>query len=273
MKGLKDKVILVTGATSGIGQAIAIRFAEEQSKVGINYRKDISKGEATDALLQQASQSTIGLPADTVLLQGDVTQTEQVERMFQQVIERFGRLDVLVNNAGIQIAAESDKLSVDDFDRVLAVNLKGSFLCAQQAIQQFLKQDSGGSIINISSVHEIIPKPQYLGYSVSKGGMENLTRTLALEFSDKNIRVNAVGPGATITPINDAWKDDPEARAEVESHIPMARSGTSSEMAAAVAFLASDEATYITGQTLFVDGGLTLYPDFRSPWSSGGVKK
>jgi glucose 1-dehydrogenase len=123
-------------------------------------------------------------------------------------------------------------------------------------------------ILNISSVHQEIPKPRFLGYSVSKGGMQNLTRTLALEYAGRGIRVNGIGPGATVTPINRAWIDDPEKRAMVESHIPMGRAGTSEEMAAVAAFLASDEAAYITGQTLFVDGGLTLYPDFRTAWSS-----
>jgi glucose 1-dehydrogenase len=123
-------------------------------------------------------------------------------------------------------------------------------------------------IVNDSSVHEIIPKPQYLSYSISKGGMENLTKTLALEYADRGIRVNAVGPGAIVTPINSSWTDDPKRRAEVESHIPMGRVGNPEEIAAAFAFLASDEASYITGQTLFACGGLTLYPEFRLPWSS-----
>jgi glucose 1-dehydrogenase len=125
-----------------------------------------------------------------------------------------------------------------------------------------------GAIVNVSSVHQEIPKPRFVGYSVSKGGMQNLTRTLALEYASRGIRVNAVAPGATVTPINRAWIDDPDKRAQVESHIPMRRAGTSEEMAAVAAFLFSDEAGYMTGQTLFVDGGLTLYPSFESTWSS-----
>jgi glucose 1-dehydrogenase len=135
-------------------------------------------------------------------------------------------------------------------------------------VQHFLAEQKPGVILNISSVHQIIPKPKYIGYSVSKGGMQNLTTTFALEYADKGIRVNSIGPGATITPINQAWVDDPVKRAQVESHIPMRRAGTSEEMAAVCAFLASDEAAYITGQTVFVDGGLTLYPSFATPWSS-----
>jgi glucose 1-dehydrogenase len=151
---------------------------------------------------------------------------------------------------------------------VLGVNLRGAFLCAREAIKHFLAQNKPGAIVNVSSVHQIIPKPRFLSYSVSKGGMQNLTHTLALEYAGRGIRVNGIGPGATVTPINRAWIDDPEKRAMVESHIPMGRAGTAEEMAAVTVFLCSDEAAYITGQTLFVDGGLTLYPDFRTAWSS-----
>jgi glucose 1-dehydrogenase len=157
---------------------------------------------------------------------------------------------------------------MSDFDRVLNVNLRGAFLCSRAAIRHFL-QAGGGVIVNNSSVHELIPKPKYVAYSISKGGMGNLTRTLALEYASQRIRVNAVAPGAIVTPINDAWTHDERARMGVESHIPMGRAGAPEEIAAAVAFLASDEATYITGQTLYVCGGLTLYPEFRTAWSSG----
>ena len=152
--------------------------------------------------------------------------------------------------------------------KVLAVNLRGAFMCAREAIRSFLAEDKQGVIVNVSSVHQLIPKPDYLGYSVSKGGMQNLTRTLALEYAGRGIRVNGIGPGATITPINSAWIDDPVKKEQVESHIPMARAGTADEMAGVTCFLASDDGAYITGQTLFVDGGLTLYPSFREPWSS-----
>jgi glucose 1-dehydrogenase len=188
--------------------------------------------------------------------------------MFRQVVDEYGLVDILINNAGIQVAAESDQLPIQHFDKVLAVNLRGAFLCAQQAIRQFLQADQPGTIVNVSSVHQVIPKPRFLGYSVSKGGMQNLTHTLALEYAGRGIRVNGIGPGATVTPINRSWIDDPEKRAMVESHIPMGRAGDAEEMAAVTAFLCSDEAGYITGQTIFVDGGLTLYPDFRTTWSS-----
>src|SRR3712207_7449184 len=150
----------------------------------------------------------------------------------------------------------SDELSSRDFDRVLAVNLRGSFMCAREALRHFIAHDKPGAIVNVSSVHQLIPKPGYLGYSASKGGMQNLTRTLALEYAPRGIRVNGVGPGATVTPINRAWIDDPVKRAQVEEHIPMRRAGDADEMAGVTCFLASDLAAYITGQTIFVDGGL-----------------
>jgi glucose 1-dehydrogenase len=188
--------------------------------------------------------------------------------MVNTVVNEFGSLDILINNAGIQKECPSHEIKTEDFDSVLTVNLRGAFLCARETIKHLLSQNRSGVIINISSVHEIIPRPFYLSYSISKGGMENMTKTLALEYASRGIRVNGVAPGATITPINEEWVNDPGKKAVVESHIPMSRAGTSEEMAAAVAFLASDEAAYITGQTLFIDGGLTLYADFREAWSA-----
>jgi glucose 1-dehydrogenase len=203
-----------------------------------------------------------------VLVQGDVSKEDDAVRMVEETVGQLGGIDVLVNNAGIQISRPSHELSSEDFERVLSVNLRGAFLCAREAIRRFLDANSPGIVVNVSSVHQLIPKPEYLGYSVSKGGMQNLTRTLALEYADKNIRVNGIGPGATITPINRAWIDDPVKKEQVESHIPMRRAGTADEMAGVTCFLASDHAAYITGQTVFVDGGLTLFADFREPWSS-----
>jgi glucose 1-dehydrogenase len=203
-----------------------------------------------------------------VLVGADVSKEDEVVRMVGEAIEGLGGVDVLVNNAGIQISRPSDELSSADFDKVLAVNLRGAFMCAREAIKHLLEEEKAGSIVNISSVHQLIPKPDYLGYSVSKGGMQNLTRTLALEYAGRGIRVNGIGPGATITPINSAWIEDPVKKEMVESHIPMARAGTADEMAGVTCFLASDDAAYITGQTIFVDGGLTLFPSFREPWSS-----
>src|SRR6201994_3147387 len=203
-----------------------------------------------------------------ILVAADVSDEQAVDQMFGRVLREYGRLDILVNNAGIQIAGDSHELSAADFDKVLAVNLRGAFLCARQAVRAFLAAERPGVIVNVSSVHQVIPKPRFLGYSVSKGGMQNLTRSLALEYAARGIRVNGIGPGATVTPINRSWIDDPVKREQVESHIPMARAGTADEMGGVACFLASDDAAYITGQTIFVDGGLTLFPSFREPWSS-----
>ncbi|MGY1634091.1 glucose 1-dehydrogenase [Geodermatophilus sp. SYSU D01186] len=272
MNGLRGKKALVTGGSSGIGQAIAIRLGQEGVDVAINYVGPPTGAEETrDAIehgVEICMKEMSAAGTHPILVAADVSQEEQVAAMYERVLAEYGRVDLLINNAGIQIAADSDELPVAAFDKVLAVNLRGAFLCAQRAIRSWLSGGSGGSIVNVSSVHQVIPKPRFVGYSVSKGGMQNLTRTLALEYAGRGIRVNGIGPGATVTPINRSWIDDPVKRRMVESHIPMRRAGGAEEMAAATAFLCSDEAAYITGQTLFVDGGLTLYPSFETTWSS-----
>ncbi|PWU01297.1 MAG: sugar dehydrogenase [Terriglobia bacterium] len=266
---LDGKNVLITGASSGIGQAIAVRFAEDGANVAINYRSGAEQADATRARVRAAHAAVGNGGRRSMIVQADVSDPQQVQAMFARVLEEFGRLDVLVNNAGIQKVAASHEIDPADFDRVLNVNVRGPFLCAQEAIRHFLSRPGGGVILNNSSVHETIPKPKYLPYSVSKGGLENLTRTLALEYAGRGIRVNAVGPGAVVTPINRAWIDNPQARAEVESHIPMGRAACPEEIASVFAFLASDDASYITGQTIYACGGLTLYPEFRVAWSSG----
>ena len=268
MPGVKGKGVLVTGGTSGIGQAIAVRFAEYGANVAINYLRQPGEATETEEQVQTCVNRVQHEGVRDVLVQGDVSEERDVEKMVGEAIRGLGGLDVLVNNAGIQISRHSHELSSEDFDKVLAVNLRGAFMCAREAIRHFLAEGKAGVIINVSSVHQLIPKPDYLGYSVSKGGMQNLTRTLALEYAGRGIRVNGIGPGATVTPINRAWIDDPVKREQVESHIPMARAGTADEMGGVACFLASDDAAYITGQTIFVDGGLTLFPSFREPWSS-----
>lgn len=271
MKGLSGKNALVTGASSGIGQAIAVRLGHEGANVAINYLDVEEDPEATARRVeayQECGETVRRCGGRTSLVQADVSREADVQAMVSQVVDELGAIDILVNNAGIQIGDDSESLSADHFDRVLGVNLKGAYLCSREVIRRLLAEERSGTIVNVSSVHQTIPKPRFLAYSVSKGGMQNLTRTLALEYADRGIRVNALGPGATVTPINRAWTEDPDKRAQVESHIPMGRPGDAEEMAAAVAFLCSDEAAYVTGQTLYVDGGLTLYPDFRTAWSS-----
>jgi glucose 1-dehydrogenase len=267
MSRLLGKNVLVTGASSGIGEAIAIRFAEEGANVAMNYHSGQDRAEAVKEKALEAAKAA-NYKVNCFTVQANVSDEKQVTGMFAATVKELGSLDILINNSGIQIAAESDKVEMADFDKVIGVNLRGAFLCAREAIRHFLERKAKGSIVFNSSVHEIIPKPLYIPYSISKGGMENMTRTLALEYADRGIRVNAIGPGAIVTPINMAWINDPKAKAEVESHIPMGRAGTSEEIAGVFAFMASDDASYITGQTLFACGGLTLYPEFRTAWSS-----
>ena len=269
MRRLDGKNVLVTGASSGIGQSIAVRFAAEGANVAINYRSGAQQAETTRQMVRQAYEHA-GIPTrKEMVVQADVSQEDQVKSMFQQVIDELGSLDVLVNNAGIQKVAASHETDIADFDRILSVDVRGPFLCAREAIRHFLSRGGGGVVLNNSSVHQLIPKPKYVSYSISKGGLENMTRTLALEYAGRGIRVNAVGPGAVVTPINRAWIDNPQAKADVESHIPMGRAACPEEIASVFAFLASDDASYITGQTIYACGGLTLYPEFRVAWSSG----
>ncbi|MCE7989910.1 MAG: SDR family oxidoreductase [Caldilinea sp. CFX5] len=271
MKGLQGKNVLVTGGSSGIGQAIAVRFGQEGANVAINYIgrvEDAIKTEEMIHAVHDCADHIRNMGGKVTMVQADVAKEEEVVRMVRTTVDELGGLDILVNNAGIQISKSSHELDMMSFDKVLNVNMRGAFMCAREAIKHFLATGKAGSIVNISSVHQIIPKPKYVGYSASKGAMQNLTRTLALEYAGNGIRVNAIGPGATVTPINRAWIDDPVKRDMVTSHIPLGRAGTSEEMAAAVAFLCSDEGAYITGQTIYVDGGLTLFGDFRTAWSS-----
>lgn len=269
MKGLAGKNALITGASSGIGQAIAIRLAQEGCNIAINYRKSVEDAEDTEErAMQKACGQVEECGVKSLLIQGDLSEEGDILEMIDTVVDKFGSIDILINNAGIQTEYASHEIPTEEFDRVLSINLRGAFLCARETIKHFLSQNRSGIIINVSSVHEVIPRPLYLTYSISKGGMGNLTKTLALEYADRGIRVNAIAPGATITPINEAWANDPEKTAIVSSHIPMGRPGTAEEMAAAAAFLASEEAAYITGQTLFIDGGLTLHADFREAWSA-----
>jgi glucose 1-dehydrogenase len=268
MRGLKGKNVLITGGTSGIGQAIAVRFAEYGANVAINYLRAPEDARETEEQVHSCLARVRQMGVRDVLVGGDVSEEDDVVAMVDSAADQLGDLDILINNAGIQISRASHELPAAEFDKVLGVNLRGSFLCAREAIKRFLEAATPGVIINVSSVHQLIPKPNYLSYSTSKGGIQSLTQTLALEYAGRGIRVNAIGPGATVTPINRAWSDDPVKRAMVESHIPVARAATADEMAGVTCFLASDDAAYITGQTLFVDGGLTLFADFREPWSS-----
>ena len=261
MKRLNNRRALITGATQGIGRAIAEKFLEEGATVLLTdfVEDDVIRG-VTDNLASRFPGRAFGKRLD-------VEDERQVIAGFQFIRDVLGGCDVLVNNAGINRENPSELFSASDFDKILAVNLRGAFLCSREAIKLFLQQGSG-VIINNSSNHELVPKPGFIAYSASKGGLGNLTRTLALEYADKGIRVNAVAPGATLTPLNASWTGDTAKRKKVESHIPLGRAASPEEIAGVFAFLASEEASYITGQTIYVDGGISLHTDFKTNWSS-----
>ncbi len=246
---LQGKVVLVTGASTGIGKAIALEAARQGARVSVNY---IGERSPADAVVQEIEQG--GGQALAVL--ADVSQSDQVNRMVQATVDRFGRLDVLVNNAGVEKQAPFLEKSEDEWDRVIAVDLKGPFLCAQAAARVMVKQQIAGTVINISSVHEDLAFPGYVAYCAAKGGLRMLCRDLALELAPYHINVVNVAPGAIATPINRETLQDPAKLAALEREIPLGRIGEPEEVAKLVAYLASDEASYITGTTVTIDGGL-----------------
>ena len=247
---LKDKVALITGASSGIGKGIAERFAKEGAHVAVNYlpRGTIQK----DA---EAVVATLGTPGMAV--GADVSQRAEVERMIAEVVARFGRLDIVVNNAGIEIKKPFLEVSDDEWNKVIAVNLYGSFVVAQSGARQMVKQGQGGKLIFVSSVHEDIPFPEFTAYCASKGGIRMMMRNLAMELAPHGINCNNIAPGAIATPINQSVLDDPQASKNAISEIPWGRFGTPAEVASVAVFLASGDSEYVTGSTYYVDGGLT----------------
>jgi glucose 1-dehydrogenase len=265
---LKGRFAIVTGGSRGIGRAVAERFAAEGATVAINHLRDGADAQAALEGCREASARSGHGSRPHAIIEADISSAAAADGMIAEAVQAFGRLDVLVNNAGIQAPTPGDAGETGDLERIIAVNLLGAAHCARAAIRHFLSRPGGGVVINTSSVHEVIPKPGYLGYSMSKGGLGNLTRTLALEFADRGIRVNGVGPGAILTSLNDSWRHDPVGRSGVERHIPMGFAASPEAIAPVFAFLASDEAAYVTGQTLFADGGLTLHGDFKQNWAS-----
>lgn len=248
---LKDKVALVTGASSGIGKAIATRFAAEGAHVVVNYRP----GSPADTEAALAEVASFGPEAMAGV--ADVSKREDVERLMAEVIAKFGRIDIAVNNAGIEIKKPFLEVTDDEWNKVLAVNLFGSYVVSQVASRQMVKQGPGGKLIFISSVHEDIPFPGYTAYCASKGGVRMMMRNLAMELAQYKINVNNIAPGAIATPINQAVLDDPTAMKNALSEIPWGRFGSPEDVASVAVFLASDEADYVTGSTYYIDGGLT----------------
>ncbi len=269
MTRLAGKTILITGASRGIGRAVANRCATEGANVIVNHFKDDDDANETVAFLQGVSSASGFDMARHAVMEADVAHTDAARAMVNKALADFGRLDVLINNAGFLPPERAGaKFDAGEFDKVLSINLRAVANLSARVIEHFLTRRGGGVIITTSSVHESVPKPGYLAYAVSKGGLAMLTRTLALEYADRGIRVNAVGPGAVETDMNVAWTKDPALRAAVEKHIPMGYAASPGDIAGVYAFLASEDARYITGQTLYACGGLTLNGDFKTNWSS-----
>ena len=253
---LDGRRTLITGASSGIGKATAQRFGAEGALVCVNYYADPEKAGA-DAVCAAIDPS--GKRAFSH--QADVGDEQQVIAMVAAVVERFGGIDVLVNNAGIEKQVPTLEMGLDTWNAVLRTNLTGAFLCLREAGKHMAAQKSG-VIVNMSSVHEFIPWPGFAHYCATKGGMKLLTQTVARELAPQGIRCLGVAPGAIATPINDFVLDDPLARRMVEEEIPLGRFGQPEEIAGVVAWAASDQAAYVTGTTLVIDGGMSTYPKF-----------
>ncbi len=261
---LRGQTALVTGGSGGIGSAIVRAYAAAGAAVGINYHRQADEPAVTaisDAIHAAGGQA-IGLYAD-------VARECEVEAMFARFLEVFGRLDILVANAGIQRDAAITEMTLAQWEEVLAVNLTGQFLCARAAIRRFDRQGispeisrAAGKIICMSSVHEVIPWAGHANYAAAKGGLQLLMKSLAQEVAPRRIRVNGIAPGAIRTPINRAAWETPEALSRLLTLIPYGRIGEPEDIAKAALWLASDESDYVTGTTLFVDGGMTLYPGF-----------
>ncbi len=246
---LQGKVAIVTGGNSGIGKSIVEYLAELGAKVVIDYR---SHPEATEALEEEIGAyggSSFGV-------QADVAKLEDLQRLVDTAVSKYGRLDIMVNNAGIETRTSILDTTPDDFDKVLNVNLRGVFFATQYAAKQMIAQGSGGRIINISSVHEDWPMPNNTPYCVAKGGVRMLTRTAGVELASKGVTIVNVGPGAVATPINDSTMNNPELLAKLNAAIPMGRMAQPEEIAKVVGFLASDAASYITATSIFADGGI-----------------
>lgn len=246
---LKGKTAVVTGAGSGIGKAIAEELARQGADLAIDY---VGNGNAAQELADRLNRGA----SRAVAVRADVSDQAQVRHLIRETIHAFGKIDLLVNNAGIEKRTPFLEVSVDEWNRILAVDLTGAFMCAQAVAREMVRQGVRGTIINISSVHEEIPFPGNAAYCAAKGGLRMLCRNVSLELAPYGIRMLNVGPGAIATPINEETLRDPEKKKALESQIPFQRIGRPEEVARLVAYLASDEASYITGTTVFIDGGL-----------------
>ena len=253
---LAGRRALVTGADSGIGQGIAFELAAHGAAVAINH---LGEGEVAESMVEAISAAG----GSAVAVAMDVSSEQQVTRGFAAAAEAIGGLDLLVNNAGVEAPFELIEMPLEQWQQVIDVNLTGTFLCSRAAARSMIEAGIGGVIVNITSVHEQIPWKQYSHYCASKGGTKLFSQSIARELAPRGIRVVSVAPGAITTPINAGTLDDDAAREAVESEIPLGRWGEVSDISRVVAFVASEQAGYIVGSTIFVDGGITLYPKFE----------
>jgi len=246
---LNGKVAIVTGGNSGIGMAIVLELAKQGANIGIDY---VAHPEATEALEKQVT----ALGDQVIGVQADVSKVADLQNLINAAVQKFGRVDIMVNNAGIETRTSVLNTTEQQYEQVLAINLKSAFFGTQLAAQQMIKQGGGGRIINISSVHEDWPMPGNIAYCLSKGGMRMLTRTAGVELAPHNILVVGVGPGAVATPINLSTMQDPVLMKKLDDAIPLGRMAKPEEIASVVAFLAGDGASYMTATTVFTDGGI-----------------
>jgi glucose 1-dehydrogenase len=262
-KKLQGQIAIVTGASSGIGAGVAKALAAEGATVIINYSSSPEKAEKVLAEIKAKG-------GDGFSIKADVSNEKEVVDMFQQTIKRYGTVDILVNNAGLQKDAKFHDMTLEEWNYVIGINLTGQFLCSREAVKEFLKRGvvperskSAGKIICMSSVHEVIPWAGHANYSASKGGVMMLMKTMAQEYAPSKIRVNSIGPGAIRTPINHAAWQTPEAYNQLLKLIPSKRIGEADDIGGAAVWLSSDDSEYVNGITLFVDGGMLLYPGFE----------
>ncbi len=261
---LLGQVALVTGANSGIGKAIALEMARAGADVVVNY---VSRPEEADKVAAEIR----GMGRRALTARCDVSREDQVQAMFARAIAELGTVDILVNNAGLQKDARFHEMSVADWDLVMGVNLRGQFLCAREAVREFLRRGirpevsvAAGKIVCVSSVHEVIPWAGHVNYAASKGGVMLMMKSLAQEVAERRIRVNSIAPGAIRTPINMSAWDTPAAYADLTKLIPYQRIGEADAIGRAAVWLASDHSDYVVGSTLYIDGGMTLYPGFET---------
>ncbi|MFN8438576.1 MAG: SDR family oxidoreductase [Cytophagales bacterium] len=263
-KKLNNQVALVTGANSGIGLGVALSLAEAGAKIIVNY---VSKPEMAQEVVSKIKE----LGSEAIAIQADVSNEEQVKRMFSEAIATYGTIDILVNNAGLQRDAKFDEMTLEQWNMVINVNLTGQFLCAREAIKEFLRRGivperscAAGKIICMSSVHEVIPWAGHVNYASSKGAIKMFMQSLAQEYGDRKIRVNSICPGAIQTPINTGAWSTPDALNKLLTLIPYNRIGQPSDIGKLAVFLASDDSDYITGSSIFIDGGMTVFEGFAT---------